>query len=394
MRQARRRFVHLGFVHLVAVTGGAIILAGAGLPLRGACLADTGSSGRKKMSIEKTAYGKMPDGTQVDQYTLANAHGLRCKIITYGATLTTVEMPDRQGNVDVITLYLDSLEDYLAGHPFFGSIAGRYANRIAGGKFTLDGNEYTLATNDGENHLHGGVRGFDKAVWKAKPDEGDGFVAVTFTLVSPDGDEGYPGKLTASATYTLTDEDELRMEYTATTDKPTHVNLTNHAYWNLAGAGSGDVLGHELMLGADRYLPVDEGLIPLGELAPVRGTPMDFTEPHAIGSRIDRVPGGYDHCYVLNRQGEGLSLAARVVESKSGRVMEVYTTQPGIQLYTGNFLDGSLTVAGKPCRKHYGFCLETEHFPDSPNRPEFPSTVLRPGETYHEVTVHKFGVRK
>ncbi|HUT93864.1 MAG TPA: aldose epimerase family protein [Thermoguttaceae bacterium] len=347
------------------------------------------------MSIEKTAFGKMPDGTQVDRYTLANSHGLTIKIITYGATLTAVEMPDRHGNRGVVTLYLESLDDYLAGHPFFGSIAGRYANRIARGKFTLDGNEHTLATNDGENHLHGGTKGFDKAVWKAKPAQGDGFVAVTFILASPDGDEGYPGTLTASATYTLTDDNELRMEYTATTDKPTVVNLTNHAYWNLAGAGSGDVLGHELMLNAGRYLPVDKGLIPLGRLAPVQGTPMDFTHAQPIGSRIARVEGGYDHCYVLNKkEGDKLTLAARVVEPKSGRVMEIYTTQPGIQLYTGNFLDGSLTVAGKPCKRHYGFCLETEHFPDSPNRPEYPSTVLRPGETYHEVTLHKFSVEK
>jgi len=347
------------------------------------------------MRIEKSPFGKMPDGTQVDRYTLANPRGLSVKIITFGATLTTVEMPDRHGNRGVVTLGFDSLDDYLAGHPFFGSIAGRYANRIARGKFTLDGHQHTLATNDGENHLHGGTKGFDKAVWKAEPAQAEGFVAVTFTHVSPDGDEGYPGTLTATATYTLTDDNELRMEYTATTDKPTVVNLTNHAYWNLAGAGSGDVLGHELMLGAARYLPVDDGLIPLGPLAPVRGTPMDFTQPHAIGSRIAQVEGGYDHCYVLNaKEGKKLTPAARVVEPQSGRVMEIYTTQPAIQLYTGNFLDGSLTVAGKPCRRHYGFCLETEHFPDSPNRPDYPSTVLRPGETYHEVTLHKFRVQQ
>ncbi len=346
------------------------------------------------MTIHKSAFGEMPDGTPIHQYTLDNARGLRAKIITFGATLRQVEMPDRHGNTGVVTLYLDSLEDYLAGHPFFGSIAGRYANRIAKGEFTLDGQQYTLATNNGENHLHGGEKGFDKAVWKAKPERGDGFVAVTFTLVSPDGDEGYPGTLTVEAKYTLTDDNEIRMEYTATTDKPTVVNLTNHAYWNLAGAGSGDVLGHELMLNADRYLPVDEGLIPLGDPAPVAGTPMDFTQPKKIGSRIERVEGGYDHCYVLNRKGEGLALAARVVEPESGRGMELHTTQPGIQLYTGNFLDGRLTVAGKPCKRHDGFCLETEHFPDSPNRPEYPSTVLRPGETYHEVTLHKFFVEK
>jgi len=358
--------------------------------------AGTTRSGGKNMSIQSKSIGKMQDGTQVDEYTLTNANGLRIRIITYGATLTTVEVPDRHGKLGVVTLYLDSLDGYLAGHPFFGSIAGRYANRIAKGKFTLDGVEYTLATNNGPNHLHGGIKGFDKAVWKAEPAEGEGSVAVKFTHTSPDGDEGYPGTLTASVTYSLTNDNELRMEYTAQTDKPTHVNLTNHAYWNLAGAGSGDVLGHELMLNADRYLPVDEGLIPLGEPASVKGTPMDFTEPHTIGSRIARVEGlGYDHCYVLNKKRGGeLSLAARVVEPKSGRVMEVYTTQPGIQLYTGNFLDGHPIVAGKPCKKHYGFCLETEHYPDSPNRPEYPSTVLRPGETYHEVTVHRFSVGK
>jgi aldose 1-epimerase len=347
------------------------------------------------MSIAKKAIGKLPDGCQVDEYTLTNSSGLSAKIMTYGATLTAVEAPDRDGKLGVVTNYLDSLDDYVAGHPYFGSAVGRYANRIAKGKFTLDGVEYTLATNNGENHLHGGVKGFDKLVWKAEPVEGEDSVGVTFTLTSPDGDEGYPGTLTASVTYTLTDDNELRMEYTATTDKPTVVNLTNHAYWNLAGACSGDVLDHVLMLNADRYLPVDEGLIPLGQLAPVKGTPMDFTRPKKIGSRIAKVEGGYDHCYVLNRkEGEKLALAARVHEATSGRVMEIYTTQPGIQLYTGNFLDGSDIVAGKPCRKHYAFCLETEHFPDSPNRPEYPTTVLRPGQTYHEVTVHKFGVEK
>jgi aldose 1-epimerase len=375
---------------------GAIILSAAGwLAPDACCFADTACSGEEKMSIQKQSIGKTPDGTQVDEYTLANGAGLRIKIMTYGATLTQVEMPDRNGKPGVVTLYLDSLDDYIAGHPFFGSVVGRYANRIAKGKFTLDGVQYTLATNNGPNHLHGGNKGFDKAVWKAEPAEGDGCVSVKFTHTSPDGDEGYPGTLVATATYTLTDDNQLKMEYTATTDKATHVNLTNHAYWNLAGAGSGDVLGHQLMINADRYLPVDDGLIPLGELAPVKGTPMDFTQPQAIGSRIGQVEGGYDHCYVLNRRKAGeLCLAARVVEPRSGRVMEIYTTQPGIQLYTGNFLDGSLTVAGKPCNKHYAFCLETEHYPDSPSRPEYPSTVLRPGETYREVTIHKFSVEK
>jgi len=352
-----------------------------------------------KMTIDKQTYGKTPDGTEVDQYTLADAKGLRVKIITYGAMITSVEVPDRDGKPANVTLHRDSLKDYLAGHPFFGCAVGRYANRIAKGKFTLDGHEYTLATNNGPNHLHGGNKGFDKYVWKAEPVEGDGFVGVKFSHVSPDGDEGYPGELKATVIYTLSNDNELKMDYTATTDKPTVVNLTNHAYWNLAAPGgypgSGDVLGHELTLNADRYLPVDAGLIPLGELKPVKGTPMDFTQPKTIGSRIEQIEGGYDHCYVLNKkEGEKLSLAARVVEPKSGRTMEIYTTQPAIQLYTGNFLDGTVTGGGVAYQKHFALCLETEHYPDSPNRPEYPSTVLRPGETYHEVTVHKFSVQK
>ena len=345
------------------------------------------------MAIDTKSIGTTPDGVRVEQYTLSNSAGLRAKVITYGATLTTVEAPDRDGRRDVVTLYLDTLDDYLAGHPFFGSIAGRYANRIARGKFTLDGVEYTLATNNGPNHLHGGIRGFDKAVWKAEPVDAGDSASVTLSHVSPDGDEGYPGELSASVTYEVPGDNELRMQYEARTDKATHVNLTNHAYWNLAGAGSGNVLEHVLWIDADRYLSVDETLIPLGELANVEGTPMDFTEPEPIGSRIGQVGSGYDHCYVLNkRQADELSLAARAVDPSSGRVMEVFTTQPGMQLYTANFLDGTLTVAGVPCKKHHGFCLETQHFPDSPNHPEFPSTVLRPGETYRQVTVHKFRV--
>jgi aldose 1-epimerase len=381
---------------LAPVAGGVMmffLIAGLSGPAD-SCPARELGSGSEKMSIEKRSMGQMPDGTQVDEFTLTGASGMRVRIMTYGATLRTVEVPDRNGRLDVVTCYLDSLEGYLAGHPYFGSVVGRYANRIAKGKFTLGGVEYTLATNNGANHLHGGIKGFDKAVWKAEAVMADDSLRVTFSHTSPDGDEGYPGTLNATATYTLTDDNQLRIEYTATTDKPTPVNLTNHAYWNLAGAGSGDVLGHQLMLNADRYLPVDEGLIPLGELAAVKGTPMDFTEPHAIGSRIAQVEGGYDHCYVLNKEQAGaMSLAARVVEPKSGRVMKIHTTQPAIQFYTGNFLDGSLTVAGKPCKKHYAFCLETEHFPDSPNHPEYPSTVLRPGETYHQVTIHKFSVQ-
>lgn len=346
------------------------------------------------MSVQAKPFGQMPDGTTVDLYTLTNANGLKVKIMTYGATLVGVEAPDRQGQLTNVTLSLETLADYLAGHPFFGSIAGRFANRIAQGKFTLDGVTYKLATNNGPNHLHGGRKGFDKAVWKAEPIQQSDFVGVALTHVSPDGDEGYPGTVKVTARYTLNQANELKMEYTANAGKATPLNLTNHAYWNLAGPAAGDVLGHELMVNADRYLPVDDGLIPLGELASTKGTAMDFTEAQTIGSRIAQVKGGYDHCYVLNQAKPGdLTLAARAVEPKSGRVMEVYTTQPGVQLYTGNFLDGKLKANGVAYQKHDGFCLETQHFPDSPNRPEFPSTILRPGQTYHQVTVHKFSVQ-
>ena len=348
-----------------------------------------------KMSVKKEPYGKMPDGAAVDLYTLTNANGLKVKIITYGATITDVEIPDRNGKLENVALFRDSLQDFMdKSTPYFGSTIGRYGNRIAKGKFTLDGKEYTLATNNGENSLHGGIKGFDKVVWKAEPVKSKDSVGVKFTYVSPDGEEGYPGTFTAQVTYSLTDKNELKMDYIATTDKPTVVNLTNHTYWNLSGAGSGDILGEKLMLNADSYLPVDAGLIPTGEIKPVKGTPMGFTTPMAIGSRIDQVPGGYDHCYVLNKKEgkDALTLVAKVDDPKSGRVMEIYTTEPAVQFYTGNFLDGTITAGGKTYQKHAAFCLETQHYPDSPNQQAFPSTVLRPGETYKHSTVHKFGV--
>ena len=346
------------------------------------------------MSIQNEILGKDADGVEIEQYTLTNANGMRVKIMTLGATLTSVEVPDRHGKLENVTLSLDSLDEYLAGHPCFGSVCGRYANRIAKGKFTLEGQEYSLATNNGPNHLHGGIKGFHKMVWTAGPASGENAVGVTFTYRSRDGEEGYPGNLTAKAVYSLTNDDELKMEYIAITDKPTPVNLTNHAYWNLAGGGSGDVLDHELQLNADRYLPVDETLIPLGELRPVRDTPMDFTTPRKIGSRINEVPGGYDHCYVVNhKEGESLALAARLRDPKSGRVMEVYTTQPGVQLYTAGGLRRKRSD-GTEYGPHAGVCLETQHFPDAPNQPQFPSTILRPHETLRELTVHKFRVEK
>jgi aldose 1-epimerase len=370
---------------------GAVVLASLGT-------GETCWGSEKKMSLEKKNFGVTADGKKVDEYTLTNVHGLVVKVMTYGGIITSVETPDRQGKMTNITLSLDSLQDYLAGHPFFGAIAGRYANRIAKGKFTLDGKVYTLATNDGPNHLHGGKKGFDKAVWQAEKVQGKDFVGVKLTHFSPDGDEGYPGNLTATVVYSLNNNNELKMEYTAATDKATPLNLTNHTYWNLGGRAKGGILDELMMINADGYLPVDDTLIPTGKPAAVKGTPMDFTTPTTIGARIDQVAGGYDHAYVLNQKkpkkpGQ-LTLAAKVVEPASGRVMEVFTTQPAIQFYTGNFLDGKLQAGGVSYRKHHAFCLETEHYPDSPNQPQFPSTILRPGETYHQVTVHKFSVAK
>jgi len=336
--------------------------------------------GPRKARVERTPIGWMADGIRVDQYTLTNRDGLEVQVLTRGAMITTVKVPDRDGRFESVTVPLGPPEECLHRRSVMGAIVGRYANRIAGARFTLDGVEYALSANAGKNHIHGGSEGFHTVVWDAQPiDRGEG-VGVELRHTSPDGHEGYPGTLAVTVVYTLTDDNRLRMEYTARTDKPTHVNLTNHAHWNLAGAESGDTLGHVLLLDADRYLPFGEGKIPTGEIRPVEGTCMDFTQPKTIGSRIDQVPGGdYDHCYVLDKKpGERLSRCARVVEPESGRVMEVYTTQPGVQLYTGN---------------RRGFCLETQHYPDSPNRPAFPSTVLRPGETYHEVTIHKFSLK-
>jgi aldose 1-epimerase len=347
-----------------------------------------------EMSIAKTAFGKTEDGKEIDLYTCTNTNGLIVKMTNYGAIIVSVETPDREGKLANITLGFDKLDGYLQRHPYFGSTVGRYCNRIAKGKFTLDGEEYTLATNNGANHLHGGDVGFDKQVWNAEEVETENGVGVKFTRRSVDGEEGYPGNLDVTVTYTLTSSNELKMEFVATTDKATPCNLTNHAYWNLAGAGSGTNEKHELQLESDKYLMVDDGLIPTGELADVKGTPLDFSTPHEIGERmkqIDADPIGYDHCYVLRSQNGSLALAARVTEPSSGRVMEVFTTQPGIQLYTGNFLDGSDSAGGFD---QYGaFCLETQHYPDSPNQPDFPTTTLKPGETYKQTTVHKFSVK-
>lgn len=348
------------------------------------------------MSIEAAPFGETADGTKVEQFTLRNGRGVTARLITYGAILTSLEAPDRHGRPAEITLGFDSLDSYLKGHPYFGAVCGRVANRIAKGRFTIDGVEYKVATNNGPNHLHGGVKGFDKAVWQAKTERLPHGVAVRFTHTSPDGDEGYPGNLTVTVVYTLTDENELKIDYTAQTDKPTTINLTNHTYWNLADGGKSPILGHLLTLHADRYVAVDDTLIPTGELKAVARTPLDFTRQTPIGARIDAVgsaPVGYDHCYVLNRQlGRDLTPAAKVVEPKSGRVLEMFTTEPGVQLYTANFLDGSLTSRGATYAQQHAFCLEAQHFPDSINQPGFPSTLLRPGETYRQTTVYRFSV--
>jgi aldose 1-epimerase len=345
------------------------------------------------MNANKESFGQMPDGKQVFLYTLTNTNGLKARIMSYGAILVSLEVPDKDGNISDITLGYDTLDGYVKNNsPYLGATVGRYANRIGGAKFMLNGVEYKLAANDGDNHLHGGVKGFDKVVWTADDLRADSDMAmVKLSYVSEDGEEGYPGNLACSVTYTLTKDDELKISYLAETDKTTIVNLTHHSYFNLAGQGNGDILSHELMLAADKFTPVDAGLIPTGEIKSVKDSPMDFTKPMAIGSRIAQVAGGYDHNYVLNSGGGSKALCARVYEPTSGRVMEIYSVEPGIQFYSGNFLDGSITgKAGKVYNKHYGFCLETQHFPDSPNKPDFPSVVLNPGRKYETETVHKF----
>jgi aldose 1-epimerase len=349
---------------------------------------------------KRESFGRTRDGQAVDIYTLKNARGAEARITTYGGAVVSLKVPDRAGHVDDVVLGFDDIEGYQKTTTYIGALVGRYANRIAKGRFTLDGREYTLATNNGENHLHGGVRGFDKVVWKARPLAARGGSALELTYLSKDGEEGYPGNLNVRVVYTLTDANELKIDYYATTDKDTVVNLTNHSYYNLAGQGSGDILGHLLTLNASRFTPTDAGAIPTGELRPVKGTPFDFTRPTAIGARIEqdeeqlKLGKGYDHNFVVNGRAGVLRLAARVTEPTTGRAMEVWTTEPGVQLYTGNFLDGSdVGKGGKPYRYRYGFCLETQHFPDSPNHPEFPSTVLRKGGRFRSTTVYKFSAR-
>lgn len=352
--------------------------------------------GQASSGVKSSVFGTMPDGQVIHLYTLTNRHGVEVSITNYGGRVVSILAPDRAGKMADVTLGFDHLQGYLGANPFFGALVGRYANRIAHAQFTLDGVKYPLAKNDGPNSLHGGAKGFDKKVWKARelsPAE----PALELTYLSKEGEEGYPGNLSVKVVYTLTDENGLRIDYTATTDKDTMINLTNHSYFNLAGQGNGDILKHQLMINAGRFTPIDSTLIPTGELRSVQGTPFDFRKPTAIGARIEdnneqlKYGKGYDHNFVLNRHGSGLTLAARVTEPESGRVLEVWTTQPGLQFYTGNFLDGTIRgKEGKVYGRRSALCLETQHFPDSPNHPDFPTAELKPGETYHQVTVYKF----
>ena len=361
----------------------------------------TGMAFGQGRGIARKAWGKAADGAAVDLYTLTNASGASVQIATLGGTVVAVTVPDRAGKPGNVVLGFDSLEGYLQPHPFFGVLVGRYGNRIGNATFTLDGKPYTLAKNNGEHSLHGGRKGFDKYVWKAREVPSTAGLAIELTHVSPDGDEGFPGRLAATVVYTWTDANALRIDYTATTDKPTVVNLTNHTYFNLSAGASDTILDHRLQLSADRFTPVDKGLIPTGELRPVAGTPFDFTKPRRIGDAIDagdeqiRFGGGYDHNFVFSSAAGTMRPVGRVLDPSSGRTIELTTTEPGVQFYTGNFLDGSIVGrGGEKYIKRSGFCLETQHFPDSPNKPKFPSVVLRPGETYKTSTQYAFGVEK
>lgn len=353
--------------------------------------------------VTQAPFGVLPSGEPVRVFTLTNAKGIELRAIEYGGIIVSLRTPDRTGQLAGIVLGFDELQDYVTSSPYFGAITGRYANRIANGRFTLDGATYRLAVNNGPNALHGGLKGFDKVLWRGEPGADTLGVRLLLRYTSPDGEEGYPGTLRTSVTYTLTDGNQLVVDYEATTDKPTPVNLTQHSYFNLAGEGSGDILGHLLTINADRYTPIDSTLIPTGELAPVSGTPFDFRTRKAIGARIDEPHAqltnglGYDHNFVLARRPRdtGLVQAARVVDPRSGRTLDVATTEPGMQFYSGNFLDGSLVgPSGRAYARRSGFCLETQHFPNSPNTPQFPSTILRPGETYRSRTVFTFGVTR
>ena len=398
MTASRFRFAHRPYAVFVTTL---IVALTAVVPLMPVTAQDATPMADEASGITSEAWGEV-DGEQVTLYTLTNANGMEVKLTNYGGIITSVLVPDRDGNSENVTLGFDNLDDYVAGHPYFGNITGRYANRIARGTFDIDDENFYLALNNGPNTLHGGVKGFDKVVWAAEEVSDEGGVGVKLSRVSPDMEEGYPGNLTVEVTYTLTDHDEIRIDYHATTDEATHVNLTNHAYWNLAGDGSGTTEGHVLTLMASNYTPVDANLIPTGEIAPVADTPMDFTTPHPIGERIRDdfeqllLGRGYDHNYVLDRDSpddNSLITAAVVEEPDSGRTLTISTTEPGIQFYSGNFLDATeIGAAGKMYRQGDGFALETQHYPDSPNQPDFPSTLLEPGEEVNSTTIYAFSV--
>jgi aldose 1-epimerase len=351
-------------------------------------------------TVTKAPFGTV-DGQSVDLYTLRNVHGVEVKITNYGGILVSLKVPDRNGKFDDVVLGFNDLDTYLKGHPYFGALIGRYGNRIAKGRFTLNGVEYKLAVNNGENTLHGGLKGFDKVVWTGKEMKTKAGPAVVLTYLSKDGEEGYPGNLNVRVVYTLTNNNEIKLDYSATTDKDTVINLTEHSYFNLAGEGSGDILNTIVTINGNRFLPTDAGSIPTGELRNVKGTPFDFLTAHAIGERINldeeqlKLGNGYDHTWIINGRPGTLRLAATAYETTSGRTMQVWTTEPGVQFYTGNFLDGTLTgKSGKIYQRRFGFCFETQHYPDSPNHPAFPTTTLKKGATYRSTTIYRFSNRR
>lgn len=366
--------------------------------LASADLAHGRSSKAAHGAVEEQPFGTTKEGKKITLYTLTNSHHMEVRAMNYGAIIVSLRVPDRKGQVADIVLGHDTLEGYFDNSPHLGGLVGRYANRIANGSFALDGVKYSLPKNNGPNTLHGGIKGFDQAVWQGTPLKGK--AGVAFSYLSRDGEEGFPGNLKVKVSYSLTEANELVINYEATTDKPTVLNLSQHSYFNLAGEGTGDILNHEVMINADRFTPVDSTMIPTGELRPVKGTPLDFTTQTKVGTRIDDnyeqlvLGKGYDHNFVINRKAQGLVSAARAYEPTSGRVMEISTDQPGVQFYTGNFLDGSVTgKQGHVYKQRYGLCFETQHFPDSPNHPEFPSVVLRPGQTFHSRTIFKFSAK-
>ena len=380
-----------------------VVLVSAGLSI--VCLVGSAAmsdSTNQTGTISEAPFGKMPDGTPVKIYTLRNSEGIEARIMTYGGIVLSLKVPDKKGKFDDVVLGYDNLDGYIVnkGDPHFGALIGRYGNRIGGAKFTLEGKTYTLAANNGPNSLHGGIKGFDKVVWQGRSSVTPIGPALELTYVSKDGEEGFPGNLKVTAVYTLTDDNGLRLDFTATTDKPTICNLTHHSYFNLAGQGNGDILGHEVYINSDKFTPVDKDLIPTGELKSVAGTPFDFRKPTTIGARINnddeqlKFGNGYDHNWVVNKPLGKLSLQARVYEPTSGRVMEVMSTEPGLQFYTGNFLDGSITgKSGKVYQRRSGLCMEPQHYPDSPNKPGFPSVVIRPGEVYKNTIIYRFSVK-